>query len=307
MLMLVCLLTMTACRQSRDVFFFTSFHEPATDGLRLLYSYDGYMWNDLDTVLLKPAVGTRKVMRDPSVIHGPDGLFHLVWTSSWRGDYGFGYASSPDLIHWSRQQHIEVMAQDTSTVNVWAPELFYDETTGDYLIVWASTVPCKFEKGIEDELNNHRLYYVTTKDFKAFTPARLFYDPGYSVIDATIVKRSVNDYVLVFKDNTRPERNLKVAFGKTPLGPFERQSGSFTGFLTEGPTAVMVDDKWLIYYDAYQDKRYAAVSTLDFQSFENISDKISVPEGHKHGTIFKADSKVLKNLLRELGKNESMK
>jgi hypothetical protein len=239
-------------------------------------------------------------MRDPSIVKGPDGIFHLVWTSSWKGDYGFGYASSPDLINWSTQKHIVVMSHDTSTVNVWAPELFYDETTESFIIVWASTVPYQFGKGIEDEFNNHRLYYVTTKDFITFTPARLFYDPGYSAIDATIVNRGPNDYVLVFKDNTRPERNLKVAFGNTPLGPYDRQSLGFTGFLTEGPTVVKVGAKWLIYFDAYRDKRYSAVSTLDFDSFEDISEEISVPEGHKHGTIFKAGKKVLKNLSHEL-------
>ena len=42
--------------------------------------------------------------------------------------------------------------------------------------------------------------------------AKLLYDPGFSTIDAVIVKRAKNDYVMVLKDNTRPERNLKIAF-----------------------------------------------------------------------------------------------
>ena len=86
----------TAC--SKDVYLFTSFHEPATDGLRMLHSIDGYHWKDLNKTLLKPTVGNQKVMRDPSIAQGSDGTFHLVWTSSWRGDLGFGYASSKDLI-----------------------------------------------------------------------------------------------------------------------------------------------------------------------------------------------------------------
>ena len=35
---------------------------------------------------------------------------------------------------------------------------------------------------------------------------------GFSTIDAVIVKRAKNDYVMVLKDNTRPERNLKSLF-----------------------------------------------------------------------------------------------
>ncbi len=239
-----------SCNRDKNVFIFTSFREPANEGLRFLYSYDGYNWQRIDTVFLKPKVGTQKVMRDPSIVQGPDGTFHLVWTSSWKGDLGFGYADSKDLIHWSEQQFIPVMEFDTSTVNVWAPELFYDDENQYFIIVWASTVPFKFDRGIEDEYNNHRLYYTTTKDFISFTDTKLFFDPGYSVIDAMIVKKEKDDYVLVFKDNTRPNRNLKVAFGNTPLGPYTNISEAFTDTFTEGPAVVKIQGSWLIYYDA---------------------------------------------------------
>src|SRR4030043_1097161 len=102
------MLIFTSCLPGKEVYFFTSFHEPADKGLRLLYSYDGYHWTDLDTVFLKPEAGKQKVMRDPSCIQGPDGTFHLVWTSSWKDDRGFGYASSKDLIHWSEQKFVPV-------------------------------------------------------------------------------------------------------------------------------------------------------------------------------------------------------
>ena len=67
----------------------------------MLYSKDGYHWKQLDTVFLKPDVGKDKIMRDPSMLQGPDGTFHLVWTTEWKGGNGFGYASSKDLINWS--------------------------------------------------------------------------------------------------------------------------------------------------------------------------------------------------------------
>jgi hypothetical protein len=292
------LLSVASCLAQKDAYLFTSFHEPANEGLRLLYSFDGYKWVDFDTVFLKPDVGTQKVMRDPSMVQGPDGTFHLVWTSSWRGDYGFGHVSSNDLIHWSKQQHIEAMAYDTSTVNVWAPELFYDDETKQYIIVWASTIPYKFSKGIEEERNNHRLYYVTTKDFRTFSDTKLFYDPGFSVIDAVIVKRGKGDYVLVLKDNTRPMRNIKVAFGKSALGPYSNISEPFTPSFTEGPTLVKIGDDYLIYFDSYREKTYNAVKTSDFKTFTDISKEIMVPEGHKHGTILKVDEKIIKKMLK---------
>ena len=282
---------------AKKAYLFTSFHEPANEGLRLLYSEDGYKWKDLHKTFLKPEIGQQKVMRDPSMVQGPDGTFHLVWTCSWKGDKGFGYASSKDLIHWSPQQFIPVMEQEPTTVNVWAPELFYDDIAKEFIIIWASTVPFRFERGIEEEENNHRMYAVTTKDFKTFSKARLFLDPGFSVIDAVIVKKAAKDYVLVLKDNTRPNRNLKVAFSNQALGPYTGISAPFSGKLTEGPTVVKAGKDWLIYYDAYGEKRYAAMKTRDFKSFTDVSSEVSIPEGHKHGTIVKVNKKLIKELL----------
>jgi beta-xylosidase len=240
-------------------------------------------------------------MRDPSMLRGPDGTFHLVWTSSWRGDKGFGYASSRDLLHWSEQRLIPVMQHEPATVNVWAPELFYDDENGDYIIIWASCIPGRFERGMEEDSNNHRMYVTTTKDFQTFTPARLFFDPKFSVIDAVIVKRKQNDYVLVLKDNTRPERNIKVAFGKSPSGPWTNSSKPFSDSFTEGPTIVKLKDEWLIYFDSYQKKIYEAVVTKDFVQFNDVTTAVKIPEGHKHGTIVPVKKRFVKKLRKNLG------
>lgn len=280
----------------KEVFLFSSFREPATDGLYLAYSFDGYKWSDLGGPYIKPEVGMEKVMRDPSIIRGKDGIFHMVWTSSWKGDKGFGYACSEDLVNWSEQKFIPVMEHEPTTVNVWAPELFYDDESGNYIIIWASTIPFRFEKGIEEEENNHRMYYTTTKDFQTFSETRLFLDPGFSVIDAVIVCRGKGDYVLALKDNTRSNRNLRIGFGDNPLGPYSDITEPVTRQFTEGPTVLKLGEEWLIYYDAYRDKTYGAIKTGDFKTFTDVSDQISVPEGHKHGTIFMADEKILEGL-----------
>ena len=285
---------------SGKAFLFTSFNEPADKGLRMLYSYDGKKWKNLDTVLLQPKTGEQKVMRDPSMIQDKNGVFHLVWTSSWRGDKGFGYASSKNLVNWSEQWFIPVMKHEATTVNVWAPELFYDDTRDQYMIIWASCIPGRFEKGMEADSNNHRMYMTTTKDFVTFSETKLFLDPGFSVIDAVIVKKGEKDYVLVLKDNTRPERNLKVGFAKDPMGPWENISKPFSASFTEGPTVLKRGEEWLIYYDSYQKKIYEAVITRDFKSFEDYSDQVRVPVGHKHGTIVPVSKKLVKELIQKL-------
>ncbi|MVT11855.1 glycoside hydrolase family 43 protein [Chitinophaga tropicalis] len=285
------LIMLLCCSCGKEVWLFTSFREPGTDGLHLLRSDDGYKWDSLPGVFFKPS---NKLMRDPSIVQGPDGVFHLVWTSSWKGDKGFGYASSKDLRSWSEQQFIPVMEHEPTTVNVWAPELFYDKEAKQFIIVWASCVPQHFPKGEEAEDNNHRLYYTTTKDFKTFTPTRLFLDPGFSVIDAVIVKTDKPAYTLVLKDNTRPERDLKVAFAKAPLGPYTNISAPFTGKLTEGPAVLNTGREWLIYYDDYGKKQYGAVKTTDFRTF--VPAAVQVPAGHKHGTIFKVKRRLADRL-----------
>lgn len=293
------LLLLTSCAAKKNVYLFTSFHEPANEGLRLLYSYDAYHWTDLNHVFIKPEVGDAKIMRDPSIAQGPDGVYHLMWTTGWKKDQGIGYASSKDLIHWSAEQHINVMSYEATAVNAWAPEIFYDDEGKRFIIVFASTVPFRFPKGEEDENNNHRLYYTTTTDFKTFTPTKLFLDPGFSVIDAEILKRGTHDYVLVMKDNTRPNRNILVAFATDPLGPYTNYTKRFTEMYSEGPTGIKAGDKWLIYYDSYRLKRYGAMATTDFKTFTDVSNQVSVPEGHKHGTIFKVSKKELNYLKKE--------
>jgi len=283
--------------QEEEVYLFTTFRGNGEKGLLFAYSFDGYRWANVPGHFLKPRVGRSQLMRDPSLLRGPDGTFQLVWTTEWKGDLGFGHASSADLVHWSPQQFVPVMEHEATTVNVWAPELFFDEKQQQYIICWASTIPGRFPDHLEESTNNHRMYFTTTKDFKEFSPTKLFLEPGFSVIDCTIVRRD-SDYVLVLKDNTRPERNLKVAFADNPLGPWNEISDPFTDKLTEGPTTLKLGDEWLVYFDSYGDATYGAVKTRDFKSFENVSDQMVFPAGHKHGTLQKINRKELLYLMR---------
>lgn len=58
-------------------YLFSSFRGDGEDGLHLAHSRDGLRWTALngDRSFLQPSVGT-KLMRDPSIVRGPDGIFH---------------------------------------------------------------------------------------------------------------------------------------------------------------------------------------------------------------------------------------
>jgi len=91
-IVIVIIISVLSCNRGKEVFLFSTFREPATEGLYLAWSDDGYHWKDLGGPYLRPEVGKQPVMRDPSVLRASDGTYHRVWTSSWKDDQGFGYA-----------------------------------------------------------------------------------------------------------------------------------------------------------------------------------------------------------------------
>jgi hypothetical protein len=282
------------------------------DGLHLASSDDGLHWTALngDKPFLAPQVGKEKLMRDPSIQRGPDGAFHCVWTCSWN-DHGIGYADSRDLIHWSEEKFIPLMENDPATRNCWAPELFYDTANSQWLILWSSTVPGKFpdtdgqDKSAKDTVGyNHRVYYVTTKDFKTFSPTKLLFNPGFNCIDAAIFQDG-KKYVLVFKDETNapftPQKNLKLAFADHAEGPYSGVTAPISpkdprtgqGIWAEGPTPIQVGGKWLIYFDEYRNGRYGLIESSDLTTWTDLAGQFALPRGIRHGTIFHAPADII--------------
>ncbi|SDK30976.1 hypothetical protein SAMN05421823_102415 [Catalinimonas alkaloidigena] len=288
-----------------SVYLFSYFKGNGEDGLHLAYSRDGYTFTALndDQPFLTPTVSDDKLMRDPCIIRGADGNFHMVWTVSWN-DRGIGYASSPDLIHWSEQRFLPVMALHPTALNTWAPELYYDQPRKEYLIYWATTIPGRFPEtqAAGDEKYNHRMYYVTTKDFQKFSDTKLLYDPGFNVIDATI-HRTGKRYVMFLKDETRtpPQKNLKVAYSRKLTRGWGPASAPITGdYWAEGPTAIRLDGKWTVYFDKYRDHRMGAVQSDDLEHWTDISDRVHFSNGTRHGTIFKVSASEFETLQQAL-------
>lgn len=273
------------------VYMFSYFKGNGQDGLHLAYSMDGYSFTALnnDSSFLKPVINKDKLMRDPCIIRGADNLFHMVWTVSWNAK-GIGHASSPDLIHWSEQQYIPVMENEDSARNCWAPEITYDAKRKRYVIYWATTIPGKYPADTTVEKGyNHRIYYVTTKDFKQFSKTKLLYDQGFNVIDASIVPHGKR-FIMFLKDETlKPvaQKNIRIAISHQLTSGFSKPSGPITGnYWAEGPTAVWRGNRWIVYFDKYRDHKYGAVSSTDLRNWTDISDKIKMPPGARHGTVF---------------------
>jgi len=286
---------------------FSYFTGNGEDGLHLAWSDDGLSWESLKkgASFLVPEVGHDKLMRDPCIIQGPDGLYHMVWTVSW-AEKGIGYASSSDLVNWTDQLYIPVMEHEDSAVNCWAPELYYDEEQELYMIYWATTILGKHPETLKFTNKrhlDHRMYYVTTKDFKTFSETGELYNHGFNVIDAVIVKDS-GEYVMFLKDETSlpgPQKNIKIARSKNlthgygpPGDPISPDS-----IWVEGPTIVKGAFGWRVYYDQYRLREMGGMESTDLVNWRDITDQLSFPEGTRHGTVFKVPRKLLDGLLEK--------
>lgn len=290
-----------------NVYLFSYFKGNGEDGLHLAYSHDGLKWQALknDKSFLTPNIGKDKLMRDPSICQGPDGTYHMVWTSGW-WDRIIGYASSKDLVNWSEQKAIPVMEHEPEAKNSWAPELFYDDATRTYYILWATTIPgrhsevatSKSENGL-----NHRIYYVTTKDFNTFSDTKIFFNPDFCAIDAAIMKQADGQYMMAVKnENSAPaEKNIRITRTTSLNSGFPtRVSEPITGdYWAEGPSPLQIDDYTYIYFDKYTQHKYGAVRSKDGQNWEDVSEIIEFPQGTRHGTAFTVPEHMLQLLLKQ--------
>lgn len=309
-LLVACALAGPAAGAGDTAYLLAYFTRGGQSGLHLAWSTDGFAWEPLrgGRSVLAPRIGGRDLLlRDPSVARGPDGTYHVVWTTGW-WERGIGYASTRDFVQWSEPRELPVMAHEPATRNCWAPEIFWDATRNEFLIFWASTVRgLRPESGpgtSEDGLN-HRLYAAATRDFVAFTPTAPFLDPGFNCIDATFLEVDGRRW-LVLKDETKypvPAKHLRVAPAEGLRGPF----GSFgppispPGVWVEGPSALAIGGELLVYYDAYTEKRFGVLRSRDGENWEDVSGRLRLPgEGTpdrvRHGAVLAVPRAIIEGI-----------
>ena len=183
------------------------------------------------------------------------------------------------------------MEYEEKALNCWAPEITYDAKKKNYMIYWATTIPGRFPEtdSSGDGNNNHRIYYTTTRDFNNFSKARLLYDRGFNVIDATI-QPDGKRFIMFLKDETkRPaaQKNIRVATSRSITKNYSSPSKRITGnYWAEGPTALKMGNKWIVYFDKYRDHAYGAVESTDLVNWTDISAKTRSPTVTRHGTVF---------------------
>ena len=304
-LILLSLFLSLSGRSSAQNYLFSYFTDNGQDGLHLAYSHDGLNWKVLNggKSFVSPTVGEDKLMRDPFILEGKDGIFHRVFTFSWK-DRQIGYASSADLINWSDQKSIPVMSQEPTAKNCWAPEMVYDPHNKNYIIFWATTIPGRHSEVASSEQEkglNHRMYCTTTSDFRTFSPTKLFFNPDFSVIDATILTKGNRYYMFLKNENPNPpEKNIRITQSESAAGPYPTAvSEPITGkYWAEGPTTLEINDYVYVYFDKYTAHKYGAVRSKNMKDWEDISDRVHFPPGVSHGTAFNVSDNLFNQLIQ---------
>lgn len=183
-------------------------------------SEDGLNFEALNNskFVLESKLGTHG-LRDPFIIRSPEGdRFYLIATDltvagieqdgqkypgqSWddnqvKGSQKIMVWESTDLVNWSEQRECKV-AVDTAGCT-WAPEAYWDDATGQYVVFWSSKVS-------DDGNSKQRIYYATTRDFYSFSPAKVWIDTDVSVIDATVIKAGEYFYRYIKNEDAKPNK-----------------------------------------------------------------------------------------------------
>ena len=123
----------------------------------------------------------------------------------------------------------------------------------------------------------------------------MFFNPDFSAIDATILKKEKKYFMFVKNENLiPPEKNIRITTSDRAMGSYPIEvSKPITGnYWAEGPTPLEVVEWVYVYFDKYMEHKYGSIRSRDMVNWEDVSDNLVVPKGIRHGTTFKVSKEV---------------
>jgi beta-galactosidase len=280
-------------------FFLFSYFVEQDAGVNLAISTNGINWLPVNhgKVVATPQVG-EKLIRDPSINLGADGIFRMVWTTGWKGK-NIGYAESKDPAKWGEEKAIPVGSGIDSTNNCWAPEIFFNPQKKNYMIYWSSNIG-PWKKGGEG-----RIYFVTTKDFKVFSkPAVLFRNGSpaggaagnQGPIDAFIYKDHKRYLLFYKKDDNTHIPNIYYRASQSPEGPWGDEHGPVTPSTgDEGPSIVKIGSNYCMFTDPFESDFAYMFTSKDLNTWKRQPTDLKMA----HGTVIEISKQTALKLLNE--------
>ena len=292
-------------------YLFVHFKEKITPDGEAVYfgkSADGFNWEAVNggNPVLMSTLGD-KGCRDIEIVRLHTGGFVILTTDlciatkfdenynvDWKhinshGSKCLSMWKTDDLVNFSEQGLVHFGRDDFGCM--WAPEIFFDEKTEEYLIHWGSTVK-------EDDFTHMSIYCSVTKDFETFSKPKLYFTKKNEILDSHITK--VGDtYHLFYKNSSNPPMNMH-ATSKNLYGPFVHDEG-FEEYMDkeiqhpgayEGPTTyTLPDGRWCLMLDFFgcEKEKMGYVPFVSSKpgdmDFSRATELFSFPYGFKHGKV----------------------
>lgn len=286
--------------------FLMSYFRTESEALHLSLSSDGFDWQTLnDGLPVWHAPLGNKSVRDPFILRDGQGIYRLFSTNSWFSD-SIIMADSTDLIEWTNPRLVPLMKSVAGTRNTWAPECFFDSGAGLYRAIWSSSQDLRTAQEMEQSADwDHRIWTSATTDFETWSDPQIFFDPGYSVIDACVVNLSPDRWMMGWKDerHSAPDRphskKIKVSFAPSALGPWHEESAFLTDDLSEGPTFFRRNGGWTMFFDAFTDHYFGALHSEDEgRTWRDISAQVQFPPTPRHASVIEIPDSDANGLLK---------
>ncbi|KAK6003650.1 hypothetical protein QM012_009421 [Aureobasidium pullulans] len=290
-------------------------------------------WKELNGAqpVLKSSFGTTG-LRDPFIVRSHEGdTFYLIATdlsigsgTSWGDAVKFGSRyleiwESHDLKTWSEQRHVLVSPAEAG--NTWAPEAYYDEDIGAYVVFWASSL---YDSTDVDRVGPtyHRMLYASTRDFVTFSEPQIWQDVGMSRIDSTVLK-SDDVFYRFTKDEGAGETGCTdiiqekstslraTADAWTIVDTCIGKKAGTQG--VEGPTAFKSNpgdvngDNFYLFVDEFTGRGYIPLQTEDIASPNwTVPASYKLPSSPRHGTVLPITAAELASLTENIPSTSSI-
>lgn len=275
--------------------------------------------------ILTSTIGDKGV-RDPFIMRSAEGdKFFIIATdlcigcgTSWedaqkRGSLHIEVWESEDLITFSEQRHVLVSPENYG--NTWAPEAYYDNELGTYVVYWASGIYDDATNPARETMEYQRMVYATTDDFVTFTEPQLWQDdPPKGRIDSTVIqedgvyyrftKATIDDCADIVQ-----ESSSSLTAG---LGDWSRIA-SCIGINAgteevEGPSIFKTNagdingERYILLADEFGGSGYVPLESDDLKTGEWVlSQDYTYPVTPRHGTILALTAAELDGIIEAYG------
>ena len=284
--------------------------DAADENMYYAYSTDALNWTYLKDSQNRPEVvfaaynknGIR--LRDPYMQY-VNGKYHLVHTWGWDNKEAFHWEST-DGINWTGANggtttddgKFQAVPANNTAPNAWAPEFYYDGT--QFYVFWTSrNYDLNGDGRVSSYEAREKIFYRTTTDWLTFSEPAILFDPGFAVIDLTVIKEGNTIYGYYKNEyGAHGQRHILQATGSsiTTLSGAVDVNPSVRG--VEGPEIIKTIDgsRHILYYDFFGAGYWgASVSTDTMNTWRSVS--TNFPPNASHGSVTIVNRSVVSNIL----------